>query len=72
MLTDSGSHFTIDGTVTITREQAKAVTQLLRDHDAADLIELLIDPDQISDGPPPAAPQPRCIRGVGFAGRRVA
>lgn len=72
MFTDSGSQFFVDGTVAITRDQAKACIRLLVTRNATDLVDMLIDPDQISDGPPPAAPQPRCIRGVGFAGRRVA
>ncbi|MDU7718830.1 MAG: hypothetical protein E7J90_11520 [Cutibacterium avidum] len=72
MLQDKSGHFTIDGAVTITSDQAEAATQLLRDHDAADLIEMLINPEQISDSPPPAAPQPRRFRTIGTTGRRIA
>ena len=62
MLQDKSGHFTIDGAVTITSDQAEAATQLLRDHDA----------EQISDSPPPAAPQPRRFRTIGTTGRRIA
>lgn len=52
MMTNKGSMFIEDGSVAITGDQAEACSQLLRDHDAADLIDMLIDPRQITQGTP--------------------
>ena len=52
MLKDKTSTFIADGPVAITGDQAEACSQLLRDHDAADLIDMLIDPRQITQGTP--------------------
>ena len=40
------------GSVAITDHQAEACSQLLRDHDAADLIDMLIDPRQVAQDAP--------------------
>ncbi|MDU1018159.1 MAG: hypothetical protein E7A55_14830 [Clostridium perfringens] len=59
MLTDKGSMVIEDGSVAITGDQAEACSQLLRDHDAADLIDMLIDPRQITqDDPAPTQDKP--------------
>lgn len=52
MMTNKGSMFIEDGPVAITGDQAEACTQLLRGHDAADLIDMLIDPRQIAQDTP--------------------
>lgn len=52
MMTNKGSMFIEDGSVAITGDQAEACTQLLRSHDAADLIDMLIDPRQIAQDTP--------------------
>lgn len=52
MLTNKGSMPIEDGSVAITDHQAEACSQLLRDHDAADLIDMLIDPRQITPDDP--------------------
>lgn len=59
MLTDKGSMFIEDGSVAITDHQVEACSQLLRAHDAADLIDMLIDPRQIApDDPAPTQDKP--------------
>lgn len=72
MMTNKGSMFIEDGSVAITGDQAEACSQLLRDHDAADLI----DPRQITQGTP-GQPHERPRRGLQvstafFRARRVA
>ena len=52
MMTNKGSMPIEDGSVAITGDQAEACSQLLRDHDAADLIDMLIDPRQIAPDDP--------------------
>lgn len=52
MMTNKGSMPIEDGSVAITGDQAEACAQLLRDHDAADLIDMLIDPRQIAPDDP--------------------
>lgn len=61
MLTDKTATSIEAGGVAITGDQAEACSQLLRDHDAADLIDMLIDPRQIIT-PPPAGEKPRSRR----------
>lgn len=64
------------GSAAIAGDQAEACTQLLRDHDAADLIDMLIDPRQISpDDPEQPHERPRRNLQVAtafFQARRVA
>lgn len=52
MLKDKTSTFIEAGSVAITGDQAEACSQLLRDHNAADLIDMLIDPRQIAPDDP--------------------
>ena len=40
------------GSVAITGDQAEACSQLLRDHGATDLIDMLIDPRQVAQDAP--------------------
>ncbi|BCQ03148.1 hypothetical protein [Cutibacterium avidum] len=64
------------GSAAITGDQAEACSQLLRDHDAADLIDMLIDPRQIApDDPGQPHERPRRNLQVAtafFQARRVA
>lgn len=52
MLKDKTATSIEAGSVAITGDQAEACSQLLRDHDAADLIDMLIDPRQIAPDDP--------------------
>ncbi|MEH1512116.1 hypothetical protein V7F95_08195 [Cutibacterium avidum] len=52
MMTNKGSMPIEDGSVAITGDQAEACSQLLRDHGATDLIDMLIDPRQIAPDVP--------------------
>lgn len=52
MLKDKTSTSIEAGSAAITGDQAEACTQLLRDHDAADLIDMLIDPRQVAQDAP--------------------
>ena len=76
MMTNKGSMFIDDGSVAITGDQAEACAQLLRDHDAADLIDMLIDPRQIApDDPEQPHERPRRniqVSTAFFRARRVA
>lgn len=76
MLTNKDFMLIEDGSVAITDHQAEACSQLLRDHDAADLIDMLIDPRQIApDDPEQPHERPRRNLQVStafFRARRVA
>ena len=52
MLKDKTATSIEAGSAAITGDQAEACTQLLRGHDAADLIDMLIDPRQIAQDTP--------------------
>lgn len=52
MLKDKTATSIEAGSAAITGDQAEACSQLLRDHDAADLIDMLIDPSQIAQDDP--------------------
>lgn len=52
MLKDKTATSIEAGGVAITGDQAEACSQLLRGHDAADLIDMLIDPGQIAPDDP--------------------
>ncbi|RFT46529.1 hypothetical protein [Cutibacterium avidum] len=73
---DKTATYLEDTSTGITQAQAGACEQLLRDHDAADLIDMLIDPHQIRPDNPPTPPDlaPRHIRTIAgsVAGRRAA
>lgn len=76
MLNDKSATSIEAGSAAITDHQAEACAQLLRDHDAADLIDMLIDPGQITpDNPEQPHERPRRNLQVAtafFQARRVA
>ncbi|MDU5547334.1 MAG: hypothetical protein E6058_08490 [Cutibacterium avidum] len=76
MLKDKTATSIEAGGVAITGDQAEACAQLLRDHGAADLIDMLIDPRQITpDDPEQPQERPRRSLQVAttfFQARRVA
>lgn len=66
MLKDKTATSIEAGGVAITGDQAEACAQLLRDHGAADFIDMLIDPRQITPDDP-EQPQERPRRSLQVA-----
>ncbi|QQY15050.1 hypothetical protein JMX53_12805 [Cutibacterium avidum] len=61
MLKDKTATSIEAGSAAITGDQAEACSQLLRDHGAADLIDMLIDPRQIAPDDPDQLPFPEVL-----------